>query len=205
MDNEELGMVRVAYVNEAAPAALFDLYPGQQAPQDVFVALSIEDEAMWAESNGEIGNAVPMDVWHGTTLRWYMPPIQAAAANALMDELLPLAERVIDGASVKWDGNNNVGVYTEDASDAIHEIERIVNDWACERVGFDWMSAADWFQRDNDEVVGLIRDGLSAQDICARVEADLPTEPMMMLPDLDEYVDVLVEAHRAEENEERKV
>lgn len=198
-------MVSIQHLNEAAPAALFDLYPGQQAPQDAYIALSIEDEAMWAESNGEIGNAVPFDVYHRLTLRWYLEPIQAEAANELMDELLPLAERVIDGASVKWDGNNNVGAYTEDASDAIHEIERIVNDWACERDGFDWMSAADWFQWDNDEVVGLIRDGLSAQDICARVEADLPTEPMMMLPDLDEYVDVLVEAHRAEENEERKV
>ena len=196
-------MTSIEHLDETDPGALFHLYPGQQAPQDAYIALSIEDEAMWMESNGEIGNAVPSDVWHGTTLRFGLPPIQAAAANALLDELLPLAERVIAGASEQWDGSNNVGVYDADAQDAIQAMERLVNDTPHEQDGFDWMESEDWFEWDQDYVPGLIRDGLSRQAICERVESDLPTAPMMILPDLVEYVEGLVEA--AEAADQRKV
>ena len=83
-------------------------YPGQTSPQPCYVELDCEAENLSADWNGELGNAVPLSVWHGHTRRWAIPALQAQAANSLLDEIAPLAQRVIDGYTSEWDGNNHV-------------------------------------------------------------------------------------------------
>jgi hypothetical protein len=47
------------------------------------------------------------------------------AINALLDEIEPLAEIVVEGYESNWDGNNNVAEFDEDAQTALDEIEEL--------------------------------------------------------------------------------
>ncbi|MGW2112830.1 hypothetical protein [Streptomyces sp. NPDC001948] len=47
------------------------------------------------------------------------PVLNGEAANELLRELAPLAQRVLDGATIEWDGENYVGrLITDDADEA---------------------------------------------------------------------------------------
>lgn len=119
-------------------------YPGQTAPQDCYVQLICETGALSASWNGEIGNAVPVGVWHRRVLRWNIPALTEGAANALLEEIAPLAERVVAGYSERWDGSNHVGEFDADADDAIEAIARLCDrDWSEGEVIAVW-DAADY-------------------------------------------------------------
>jgi hypothetical protein len=122
-------------------------YPGQNQVQDCHVELDAEHGKLSASYNPEIGTAVPMRVWHGHVVRWLIPALKAEPANALLDEIAPLAKRVCDGYESRWDGHNHVARFDADARSACEEIERL-----CEAAGDDdeeqirvW-DAADWFE-----------------------------------------------------------
>jgi len=102
---------------------LVHMYPGQSDPQPCYVELDLQDGVMTADWNSEIGNAIPFTVYHGHVRRYSIPSLSADAANDLMRELLPLAERVVAGYESVWDGHNNVAILTDDASEANDVIE----------------------------------------------------------------------------------
>lgn len=109
----------------ARPTSLYVQYEHQTSNQPCYVELDCKHAALSADYNGEIGTAVPMSVWHGHTLRWSIPALVARRANELLHEIAPLAQRVIDGYSSEWDGNNHVAHYTEDAEAAQSEIDAL--------------------------------------------------------------------------------
>jgi hypothetical protein len=47
--------------------------------------------------------------------------------NRVLEELRPLADRVIAGYESEWDGNNHVARFDEDAQEAIEEIGELLN------------------------------------------------------------------------------
>ena len=110
-------------------AGKFDLltqYQGQTSPQDAYIELDTKTGEMSAKYNPEIGNAVPMRVWHGITRRYSIPVVSAVTANALMmEEIKPLAQRVVDGSEIIWDGNNHIAKFNQDAQEADEEITYI--------------------------------------------------------------------------------
>lgn len=135
----------VEIVRVRTRAELHKHYDGQTKTQDCYVELNCRDRLLHADWNCEIGNAVPAAVWHGHTRRWGIATLTADAANDLLDEIAPLAERVCDGYERDWDGNNHVARFSADALAAMDEIERL-----CERAGDDpsdcvqeW-DAAEW-------------------------------------------------------------
>lgn len=102
------------------PAPLYCVYPRQTKPQPAYVELN-EDGEVSADYNGEIGNAVPMAVWHRRTLRFDVSPRVGGddLADFLeSDAVVALLERIHAGHTVEWDGNNFVGRLTEDAERA---------------------------------------------------------------------------------------
>jgi len=107
-------------------------YPGQTSPQGAYIELDTGTGEISAEYNPEIGNAVPMRVWNGITIRYGIPLLTDEAANSLMEELQPLLERVYAGTETVWNGNNHVGRMDEDAAAAHGEIEQTL-----ERMGQD--------------------------------------------------------------------
>jgi len=100
-------------------------YPGQTNSQPVYIELNCKHETLTADYNTEIGNAVPFDVYHGHVQRFSIPLLKTDDLNALLDEIAPLAERVIDGYESVWNGNNHVARFSDDARAALEEIEEL--------------------------------------------------------------------------------
>lgn len=144
--------MKVSIVPVRGTADLLCVYGGQSRPQDCYVALDTRDGQFFADYNGEVGNAVPADVWHGIVRRWAIPPLSAAGANALLADLAPAAERVLAGAEVRWNGSNHVGVLDEDADVANAEIAE-----ACASV------EGDLYYEDPDEWFDEVRDEIAAR------------------------------------------
>ncbi|MBV2364245.1 helix-turn-helix domain-containing protein [Streptomonospora nanhaiensis] len=108
------------------PAELYRRYDGQTGPQPCFIELDTRDGAMRADYDAEIGNAVPASVWHGLVRRYPIPALSAEAANRVMEEIRPLAERIVTDTEEHWDGNNHVARMGADALAAEEEIQRLL-------------------------------------------------------------------------------
>jgi hypothetical protein len=105
------------------PAELYRQYAGQSEPQPAYIALDLESGQMWASYDANIGNGHSFDVHYGIERQYGIPLLTAAAANRVMAELRPLAERIIADSEVEWDNGNRVGVLGEDAKAAEEELE----------------------------------------------------------------------------------
>jgi len=103
-------------------AELFRRYHQQTDAQPTFAELDPTSGDLRASFAPEIGNAVPAAVAHGLRRRYPIPGPHADGANALLSELIPLAQRVTDGFSATWDGNNTIGVLGADALEAEDQI-----------------------------------------------------------------------------------
>lgn len=110
-------------IDEVSGSDLHHHYQNQTRPQDVFVELDCEHGTLTCSTNPEIGNAVPVKVWHGHTRRWGIPALKAHIANDLLEAIRPFAERVCEGYESVWDGHNHVAEFTEDAEEAMGEIQ----------------------------------------------------------------------------------
>lgn len=114
--------VTIKRCDEADPFELYCSYDGQE--QDCMIELDLESGVLDASYNPEIGNAVPSRVWHGVVRRYPIPCLSSQGANRAMEAILPLAQRVLDGSEVEWDGNNWVSILNDDADTAEWEIQK---------------------------------------------------------------------------------
>lgn len=168
--------IEIVYVE--SDTELHHHYSGQSSPQDCYVWLNCETSKLGATHNAEIGNAVPVAVHHGHTQRWSIPTLKADAANALLEEIAPLAARVVAGYSSEWDGSNHVADFDADAEAAREEIDTL-----CERAtnGADesdtvnvWQ-ARDWFGAVGDAARQCREFGIgpnTTDDELAAIESD---------------------------------
>lgn len=106
-----------------SPTELFRQYDGQHEPQPAYIELDIRDGQMLADYDSEIGNAAPGNVRTGIVRRYPIPLLTGDAANRLMAELLPLAQRIVSDSEVEFDGNNWVAVLGDDAAAANDAID----------------------------------------------------------------------------------
>lgn len=112
-------------ITDVAPAELHRQYPGQHEPQDAYVEVGLEQQTLCADYNGEVGNAVPADVYHGQVRRYEIPALTSTAANELLEEIRPLAERMVADWDEKWNGNDMVAVLGDDAAAAEAAIQAL--------------------------------------------------------------------------------
>jgi len=172
---------------------LFCHYRNQTSPQPCYIELDCEGETLTADYNGEIGNAVPFAVWHRRTLRFDIPILTADAANRLLDEIAPLAQRVIGGYESVWDGSNHVGTYTDDAQRAIEEIENLCDDLDFDSENdtiqywdvADWLNDPDWIKE-----FGLTAETGNARvhEIAEQIISDAKSEGVLLDGDVAEYI-----------------
>jgi len=152
--------------------ALYGQFDGQTKRQDCYIWLDCESATMGAAYNGEIGNAVPSDIYHGLVRRYYLPyPIYASAANNLMAMIMPLAERVCAGFEAVWDGSNRIGTLSDDALQAESEIEHLIAQSLDEESdAIKVWDAADWLDSTDPltvaEELGITAD-MSEDDVLA--------------------------------------
>lgn len=124
---------------------LYLRYRGQTSPQPCYVELDCESETLSAEVDGSIGPGTPFRVWHGRAIRWSIPALTESAAEGLLLDLIPLAQRIVDGYSCEWDGSNHVGKLTEAAAEAAEAIRDLCDrNWSEGEVLSVW-DARDWY------------------------------------------------------------
>jgi hypothetical protein len=118
-------MFTAKHISTDDQAALYHWYPGQSAPQDVMVAVDIEDGEVSMRYNPEIGSAISRDEFEGT---WRMAVMNACptvdAANDLIDAVVAaLNETLTDNG---WEiGNFQPRGEVVRVLDA--EVERVVS------------------------------------------------------------------------------
>lgn len=152
------------------PAPLYKRYTSQTAAQPAYIELS-EHGTVTAYYSADVGNAIPMYVWHARALRWRVPADvtgDALAAFIERPDVLQLLERIHAGHSVAWDGNNRVGLLTADAQDARDDLQRLIeqdlDDEACASI---W-EAADWFS--NASIIDVWPPELTLDDAAMEAE-----------------------------------
>lgn len=116
-------MSTVTITKVTNPTDLHCHYSGQTFPQPCYIELDCKTETLSASYNAEVGNAIPFSVYHGHDQRWGIPCLTADAVNEFMEEILPLAQKIVDGYESIWNGHNHVADFTEDAQEAIEEIQ----------------------------------------------------------------------------------
>lgn len=201
--------VVITLLDEDAPDALYRHYQGETQGQPCHIALDLEDGQMWADYNPEIGSGIPTSVYHGRTRRWGIPCLTATAANQLMEDLKPLAERVLAGSEIEWDGNNNVGILNEDASAAEQEIYARLEDLS--EYDYDRIheyDAGDWFAdagEDAPEGLTAATTDRELAEMAAELEHEAKTlydNGYTVLVGAEEYLTTKREEMRDQEREE---
>lgn len=178
---------------------LYRRYPGQTSPQGCYVELDCRTGELSAATNAELGSAVPSAVWHGHCVRWPILPLKALAAERLLQELAPLAQRVVDGYECVWDGSNHVAHRTHDAREAIQEITgvcgaRSEDEESCLRV---W-DAGDWLhaigsRADQRQVLGVTAATTDAEleALAESLKGDAAAEGVDVLEGVQRYLEGL--------------
>lgn len=114
----------------AAPAELYRRYQNQSKPQPAYIELDLRTGRLFATYDSEVGGARPFSVRRGFDRRYPTPVLTAAAANRVMEEIRPLAERVLADWEETLDArqSNLVAVLGEDAAAAEEEIFKHLGD-----------------------------------------------------------------------------
>lgn len=108
------------------PTELFRQYTSQDKPQPTYIELDLRSGTMLADYEGDIeGNVTSRDVRAGYVRRWAIPVLTAEAANRTMDEIAPLADRMLSDWEEKrdWQRDRVIPVLGDDAYAAEEEIE----------------------------------------------------------------------------------
>lgn len=115
--------------------------------------LHIDCEAADAEaclslgSRHESDNGTPFAVWHGRAKRFEVPYLKAAAQKRLLEEAQPIAEEIWSLVTTEWNGNNHVGVCSdEDAMEALEaQLEAVISSYDNEDDRVNEWEADAWF------------------------------------------------------------
>lgn len=114
----------------AGRAPLYHRYPGQVKPQGAFLELDAAGHVR-ADWNGEIGSAIPAEVYCRRVLRYKVPAdLSGRGIAELFEHFRPLLARIHAGHSISWDGREMRGFLTADAQEAEDALEYGLYDMA---------------------------------------------------------------------------
>lgn len=99
---------------------VFHQYQGQCFPQTAYLEFDpmlTGEIVLTADYSGEIGNSVPMDVWHNLILRIGIPAdvtLKALRDLKKDERMISMLEELREGYDQVWDGNNYAGKFDND-------------------------------------------------------------------------------------------
>lgn len=182
----DLPAVEIDRVEERAELYSIDSYRASTGtPEAVRLCLDPESEParLYCETYSP-GQGTPIRMWNGRVRTWEIPALTDAAANTLMEEIAPLAARVVEGYESRWDGSNNVGELDTDAMEAESAIESL-----CSEHRFDptdlchvW-AAGDWLLDTSDAELRLTASTTDEQ--LAKIIASVENGPNVMPGECD--------------------
>lgn len=167
-------------------APLYNRYSRQTNPQPAYVYLT-EDGDVGADYSGEIGNSVPMAVWNNRTLHWGVKSDINGnlLADFLENEARPLLEKVHEGHEVDWDGNNHVGLLSDEAKIAAEQLQDMLDNLWQNGEGGVW-KVDSWL-----DGVGLLEnwpEGIPLATAIADIESSASEENVVLDGDIEEYL-----------------
>lgn len=114
-DAGPLPRVEISPVTE--PDELYHQVPGEDGPQPVYVELDLETSTLSATYDPEVGTMPmrPREVVYGLVRRYPIPPLTADAANRIMAQIRPYADRICADWAQHWDGEKHIAVLGDDA------------------------------------------------------------------------------------------
>lgn len=102
---------------------LYLKYDRQTQPQSAHIEIHANGNVFY-ETNAEIGNAVPVDVWHGKIRRITLPNfLTARGYQQLHDSISEDLELLINGMDERWDGSNWKGTLTDEANEVLERLQ----------------------------------------------------------------------------------
>src|SRR5690606_6078487 len=162
------------------PDALSCRYENNYEPQPVYINLDLEDAELYADYPAS--NGTPGRVCLGQVRAWEITPLVADAANELLREIAPLAQRILDGSSIEVNPRTGdpVGVLSDDATAAEREIYEIIESWREDPAiaTVEEIRVRDWYAACDDDPCDEL--GLTAETtddelpaVAARIEDDI--------------------------------
>lgn len=131
-------------------------YRDQINAQPVHVQLDIRDGVMWASYNPEIGNAMPMDVWHGLIRRYMLYSFPTVnGVNEFMEHIKPYAQRVLDDSREAWNDHDWIGKLGNDAKRAEEGILSACENWFEEGDLLRICDVEQWFEACSDDDLSI--------------------------------------------------
>lgn len=127
---------------------IYHWYSREPAPQPAFIELDLRSGELSADYDAEVSRAVPESVFHHRVLRFTIPLLPPDAVNELLDEASPVAQRILNGAVVGWNGNNEVGTLDQDAQEAEQELNDLCEAMAGDPRCLGAVPAKDWIEPD---------------------------------------------------------
>jgi hypothetical protein len=121
-------MIKIIYSDHnGTRAPLFHQYPLQHNPQRAYLDFNPESDqlTLTAGYNGEIGNAIPANVWNRKILRFSIEPATCESdldSLGQNEELESLLKEIVAGRESDWQR----GCYTEQAEYAIRSVESLL-------------------------------------------------------------------------------
>ena len=104
-------------------------YPRQCNPQPLFLEI-YQNGDIEIDVNPEIGNVVPSKVWNREIIRCSIP--NGMTRNDIKEFYRTNKDSfktIVKGMGTEWNGNNYVGVLTDDAQNALDSIEYALYSW----------------------------------------------------------------------------
>ena len=153
-------------------------------PYDAYLLLD-KDGTVDFELRSPRFGGTPIAEWHGLTRSWIVP--SAVRGFELQNRcILELLQRVHDGRSVEWDGNNHVGVLDEDAEAASKKLTSLLGSMAVWEV-----CAADSWLSSDYVIANLWTAGKSLRDVVADIFYDAYAQGILIAADSDAIENML--------------
>jgi hypothetical protein len=174
------------------PGELHRHYPNENRPQPAVLSLDILGGWLTCRYNPEIGNALPETVVHRLAYWWDIPILTAEAANRLLDDARPLAQRILDGTRIAWTGSHHAGILDRDAEAAREEMAALCapHVFAPSELVVEYDDPADFYAEETRTEIAA-RLGITATTTDARI-AELAAQEEQDVPSGSEYGLVIV-------------
>lgn len=111
-----------ALIIPTEPTKLYVHYTGQSEPQPCYIELDLRGGTLLADYDAAVGGARPFSVHYGFERRYPIPRLHGEAADAWMEKIRPLADRILADWESEWNGHDTVAVLGEDGLAAEGEI-----------------------------------------------------------------------------------
>ena len=108
---------------------LWNRYPQQCQAQPAYLEI-LESGHIQCDWNAEIGYAVPFRVWHNIDMRFAIDnSLSQKDIDALITQVMPLAERLLQKSAVEWDGHNHKRKFSDEAASLLESIHDLCEEY----------------------------------------------------------------------------